>query len=332
MNNDTKETTFPIDAVITWVDGNDPAHKAARYKYSHNGKEFKYEDVASDVRYTSLGEIKYCVASFLRFAPWIRKIYLLTPGQDPHLEDFLNKNFPNRTTEIEIVNQEVVFRGYEQCLPVFNSLSVETVVWRIPGLSEHYIYSNDDFFLARPCKPSDFFRDGKLVAYVRPYRVSTVRIKKFFRSLLPGHHVIKWRYCMGNAAKVVGEKKRFPHIRHIPMAQMKSLFEKFYADHEDVMIKNMNCRFREMHQYHSQVLSFLLAERQNLIIELYDNDYALYVHPKPKRGKDYFKKKLEKFDQNTLALFGCFNSLDRGSEKDKKMAFDWIRRRLNVED
>ena len=51
----TEKMTFPIDAVIAYVDGNDPVLKAKRYPYSHNGKEFKYEDVASDVRYADDG-------------------------------------------------------------------------------------------------------------------------------------------------------------------------------------------------------------------------------------------------------------------------------------
>ncbi len=31
---------------------------------------------------------------------------------------------------------------------------------RIPGLAEHFVYFNDDFFLIKHTKPTDFFRDG----------------------------------------------------------------------------------------------------------------------------------------------------------------------------
>ena len=57
----------PIDAVITWVDGNDERHKAKRMKYGNNTM-FKAEDIAGNSRYASLGEIFYCVASLNRYA------------------------------------------------------------------------------------------------------------------------------------------------------------------------------------------------------------------------------------------------------------------------
>ena len=68
--------SHPIDAVITWVDGNDERHKAKRMKYG-NETIFNAEDIAGSSRFASLGEIFYCVASLNRYAPWINKIYLV---------------------------------------------------------------------------------------------------------------------------------------------------------------------------------------------------------------------------------------------------------------
>ena len=42
-------------------------------------------------------------------------------------------------------------------LPTFSSHAIETSLHRIPGLSNHFIYSNDDFLLTRPTGPEDFF-------------------------------------------------------------------------------------------------------------------------------------------------------------------------------
>ena len=140
-----KNRSYPIDAVITWVDGNDKQHKAKRMKYG-NSAMFKAEDVAGSTRFTSVGEIFYCVASIHRFAPWINKIYIVTDGQDPHVKSFIEKNF-SRQIPIEIVDHKTIFKGYEEFLPTFNSISIESLTWRIPGLSEHYIEFNDDFML-----------------------------------------------------------------------------------------------------------------------------------------------------------------------------------------
>ena len=78
------KAAFPIDAVIAWVDGNDPVHKKKRHEYA-GVKELSNDEVGGDIRFTSVGEIRFCVASLLRFAQFIRKIFIVTDGQDPGL-------------------------------------------------------------------------------------------------------------------------------------------------------------------------------------------------------------------------------------------------------
>ena len=65
-----------IDAVITWVDGDDPRHRAKRQQFGTQ-KMLNTDDIAGNTRYKSVGEIFYCVASINRFAPWINKIYIV---------------------------------------------------------------------------------------------------------------------------------------------------------------------------------------------------------------------------------------------------------------
>ena len=66
-------------------------------------------------------------------------------------------------SKVKIIDHKVIFKGFEEFLPVFNSNSIETMVYKIPDLSEHFIYFNDDLFLIKETKPSDFFRDGNPV-------------------------------------------------------------------------------------------------------------------------------------------------------------------------
>ncbi|MDE5609909.1 MAG: hypothetical protein K2I66_05980, partial [Bacteroidales bacterium] len=222
--------------------------------------------------------------------------------------------------------------GYEQYLPVFNTNSVETMVWRIPGLSEHYIYFNDDFLFVNPVKPEDFFDNGKIVAYVRPYSYKKVARKRFRKSLLPGHHEIRWDYYMINSVALVGEKKgMFPYLGHVPHAQEKSLFAQYYQEHEDVMIKNLDCRFREAHQYNPQLLNYLLAKKQGRLIEKSLVDFTVSANPKPWRSKSYFAKKIALFELKPNALFGCINNLHRGSEQDKALAKKWLNSKVGLE-
>ena len=123
----TKE--FPIDVVITWVDGDDPIHRAKRNTYSDESTSF--EDIGGDTRFRSIGEIAYCVASINKFAPYVRKIFIVTDNQDPKIESFIKENFPNHIP-MEIVNHDTIFHGYEKYIPVFNSLAI--AVFPIPLL------------------------------------------------------------------------------------------------------------------------------------------------------------------------------------------------------
>lgn len=108
-----KKTPADIDVVIAWVDGNDPKHQAKMKPYL-DPQSAKSDDIAGPTRFRSEGEIFYCVASILRFAPFVRKIFIVTDEQNPHLEEFVQKNFPDNRTPIEIVDHKILFRGYER--------------------------------------------------------------------------------------------------------------------------------------------------------------------------------------------------------------------------
>ncbi|MFR2063638.1 MAG: hypothetical protein ACLS36_08490 [Streptococcus sp.] len=52
-------------------------------------------------------------------------------------------------------------------LPTYNSAAIELNLHRIEGLSENYLYFNDDMYLIRDSHPSDFYKNGqpKLLQY-----------------------------------------------------------------------------------------------------------------------------------------------------------------------
>ncbi|RYZ81019.1 MAG: capsular biosynthesis protein, partial [Moraxellaceae bacterium] len=154
------DSDLPIDAVITWVDGQDPAHQAKldAYTISLGGTRPR---TASPTRFHNSGEINYCIKSLLRFAPWLRNIYIVTDNQTPEIVYKLHgSRFSSR---IKVIDHRDIFVGYESALPTFNTRSITTMLWRIPGLSENFLYLNDDFLLIRPCSPENFFYDNKII-------------------------------------------------------------------------------------------------------------------------------------------------------------------------
>jgi hypothetical protein len=150
-----------IDAVIAWVDGSDPTHRAKRKQYRADpGGNAKPERAATDERrFSDNDEIRFCLRSIRNYAPWVRTIWLVTDDQVPAAIDREKAELYN----VRIVDHREIFRGYEQLLPTFNSRAIETMLWRIEGLADRFVYFNDDMMLVGPVEPTDFFsHDGKV--------------------------------------------------------------------------------------------------------------------------------------------------------------------------
>lgn len=154
--------SFPIDAVITWVNGDDPEWKLEKEFYSSfhlvdNSNNNTESRANEDERFRNRNELKYLLRSIEMFAPFIRKIFIVTCGQTP---EWLNID----NDRIVLVNHNEIYKDKE-ALPVFNSSSIETQLHHIEGLSEHFIYFNDDFMLTDFCVPNDFFFANGIMKY-----------------------------------------------------------------------------------------------------------------------------------------------------------------------
>ncbi|MCX5362435.1 stealth family protein [Streptomyces sp. NBC_00124] len=142
------EVRFPVDAVYTWVDGDDPAMAAKRRAHqalSHNTIAPR-ETGAS--RYTSHDELRYALRSLEMYAGFVRHVYLVTDSQIP---DWLDPQAEGLT----VIDHRDILPA--DALPVFNSHAIESRLHHIPGLSEHYLYFNDDVFINRPVGAEHFF-------------------------------------------------------------------------------------------------------------------------------------------------------------------------------
>lgn len=134
----------PIDFVIIWVDGNDPAWRAVKNQYVP--RPVGEDD--QEVRYRDWDNLQYWFRSVEKYTPWVRKIHFVTWG---HLPKWLNVNHP----KLHIVNHKDYIP--EKYLPTFNSHTIEMNLHRIEGLAEQFVYFNDDMFLLKPVYMEDFF-------------------------------------------------------------------------------------------------------------------------------------------------------------------------------
>lgn len=138
-----------IDFVITWVDMNDPKWQADFSKYS--GRKENTKNGVSEARFRDNGFLRYWFRGVEKFAPWVRRIHFVTSGQKP---EWLDESNP----KINLVNHKDYIP--EEFLPTYNSVVIERYIHRIPGLADHFVYFNDDFYIINTITPARFFRNG----------------------------------------------------------------------------------------------------------------------------------------------------------------------------
>jgi hypothetical protein len=162
-----------IDVVYTWVDGMDPEMAAKRAAY-HPPERVPGALSRGKSLYEDNDELRYSLRSLEQYAPWVRKIFIVVDGQQPA---WLRLDHE----KIHLVDHREIIPAH--CLPTFNSHVIEAYLHRIPGLAERYIYLNDDFFLAAPCEPGDFFTPNGLPYIFTDWRFT--RREGYRKSLTP---------------------------------------------------------------------------------------------------------------------------------------------------
>ena len=149
------DVTFDIDLVFSWVDGTSSEFQRARALQMETYVVGDGDD--SEARFRQIDELKYALRSVRLFAPWVRRIFIVTDSPRPSwLADH---------PLVTIVRSEEFFED-PTALPTHNSHAVESQLHHIDGLSEHFIYSNDDMFFGRPVRPSMFFSPGGISKFI----------------------------------------------------------------------------------------------------------------------------------------------------------------------
>ena len=206
-----------MDAVITYVDGNDPVWKRDYEKTTNVPVMQK--------RFRDWGTLKYLLRGIESRMPFIGNVYLVVshPSQVPV---WVNQE------QLKIVLHKDIIP--EEFLPTFNCNPIEMHLHRIPGLDEQYLYFNDDMFPVGDCKSEDFFRDGKAVIGYYRHLFASGMYKKICRN------------SDRLARKALGMKPScfFTSPQHICSPMLRSQCEELYARVENDIRKTSATRTR----------------------------------------------------------------------------------------
>jgi len=317
-----------IDAVITWVDGSDLKHseKLQNYLASIGGEPPRG---ASSSRFHHSGELDYCVASLLRFAPWVRNIFIVTDEQTPNLIKLLKgTDYEHR---VKIIDHKVIFSGYENHLPTFNSSSILNLLWRIPELAENFLFLNDDFALIQPVQPKDFFYENKVVlrgewrihAGELWHKKIKTWIKKIFYSGGRAHKERAGYLVRQSAsAKLTGFSKKYFQLEHNPHSWRRSTFATFFTENPEILDSAIKFKLRSPKQYVVEALAAHLEFRQAGVVV--DNSLkTMQLKPSSQSGMR-IKYKLRKMDSNPSIAFVCVQNIEAAPESIQRTVFEWM--------
>src|SRR5690625_142718 len=216
------DTVGEIDVVYTWVDGSDPEWNAQRLAALGVAEAPDSTNGATHAaRFRSHDELRYSLRSVELFAPWVRRVHVVTAGQVP---DWLDADHPR----LQLVDHRDIFTDPE-VLPVFNSHAIESQLHHIPGLAERYLYLNDDVFFGRPVSPSLFFHGNGLATFF----ASTALIDDEDH----GAEDVPVMSAAKNNADLIAEVfgRRVTNLfQHTPHPQLKSVLEQMEADHPEL--------------------------------------------------------------------------------------------------
>lgn len=249
-----------IDFIIPWVDGNDP-----EWRKRKNAIEGNIATDTREMRYRDWELLRYWFRGVENFAPWVRTVWFICDQEPPA---WLKKDHP----KLRIVRHENYLP--EEYRPAFSSHPIELNMYRIEGLSEQFVYFNDDMFILKPLEKTFFFRDGlpkdsallntiptdHLMRRDTGGRIFTVFLNNAsyinrdydFRECLK-KHPLKWLHpCYGKDLLRNVMLCAWPRLvgtveHHLPQGYLKKSFEEAWRQDFDILDQTSRHHLRDDH-------------------------------------------------------------------------------------
>jgi hypothetical protein len=288
-----------IDVVIAWVDGRDPKHRAKRNRYLADPDAAGTEKVATeDRRFSDNDEIRFCLRSIRNHAPWVRTIWLVTDNQVPAAID----RGEAERHGIHIVDHREIFRGHEELLPTFNSFAIETMLWRIDGLADRFLYLNDDMMFVGPVEPTEFFsEEGKVKLRGRWTTWAELQQKNSFI----GHNKLLGAEMLGYTSD------RFFSSNHVVYPMLRPAMEELFEEFEPALLASAGYRFRNRDQVWSiSAHDHLLLKSKRARVVKSGNSAHFSVRYCSSASPEALEARLKSLSSDDSVRMACINHLE----------------------
>ena len=221
---------YDVDLVYLWCDGNEPKFRERKNYWLRKENKRLDRQATAVGRFEQVDELKYSLRSAEEYLPWIHHIYIVTDRQVP---TWLNTQNPKLTI---VDHSEIIPKQY---IPVFNSTAIETSIYKIPNLSEHFLLANDDTFVNRPLTKNFFFQQGMPIIRLKPG--SVVNANSLYRDQLLNAIELSEQY-FGSSLPLFSTRDFVPH--HNIDAYLKSDYAACANQFEKEYQETLTHRFR----------------------------------------------------------------------------------------
>ncbi|KAF0257934.1 Capsular polysaccharide phosphotransferase SacB [Clavibacter michiganensis subsp. michiganensis] len=280
------DITFDIDMVFSWVDGNDPEFQKRRAERMKDVVVGEGDD--SEARFRQIDELKYALRSVYLFAPWVRRIFIVTDSPKPSwLADH---------PAVTFVRSEEFFTD-PAALPTHNSQAVESQLQHIPGLSEHFLYSNDDMFFGRPVQPGMFFSPGGITKFIEASTRIGLGDNDSDRSGFENSARVNRRLLMDRFGRLITR-----HLEHAATPLRKSVLLELEQEFAEDFHRTQLSRFRSstdisvtnsLYHYYAQMTARAVQQ---------ENAKVAYVDTTSRAGLDLLPGLLKRRSQDFFCL------------------------------
>ncbi|MFR9650884.1 MAG: hypothetical protein SNG35_02530 [Rikenellaceae bacterium] len=305
-----------IDLVYLWIDGDDTQLRERR---SHFLPPERLRDIESFSagRFSQSEELRYSLRSVELYAPWVNHIYIVTDNQIPR---WLDLNYP----KVTIIDQSQILP--ESALPTFNSTVVELGLANIEGLSEYFLYANDDMLLCREVKPDTFITaEGLMRGRFKTSKESAEQISKstYLTTIARVNEAIYRDFNV----KMGGELRHLSPHHNIDIYS-KSVIKEALECYSEWVDESMKSRFRSPNDMQRHLFSlYALATGRAEAIDVREGVYlkALKRLLCPSTGVESMvvNLPLSSFDRLRLRLYNpamiCVNDNEFATSDDREV-------------
>jgi hypothetical protein len=218
----------PLDVVYTWVDDAFPGYLELRDRYARSG-----HDRNPNRTRDNLDMLRFSLRSLAHLEAPVRYVYLVTCR--PQLPPWLDPAAPGLRV---VHHDEFMDRA---ALPTFNSFAIVASLVGLPGLTDRFLYVEDDHLFGRRTTLADFEEpDGRLRLWTKLER-SPDRARRAAPDTSP------WNLAVAHCNDLLDRQYR-PEprraVRHGPKLIDRRLWQSMAATWPDELARTLASRFR----------------------------------------------------------------------------------------